>query len=383
MTIKNHKKVGFVKHINKLKAILKVHLNWHKSRIDCFAKMLLVLMTVQTVNLSKLANQIVSRSGVSVRYRRLQRFFSDFKINYDVVAKFLFQLFGFDGQSIYLTMDRTNWKWGQKSINILMLGIVYKGIAIPIYWILLNKQGNSNTRERIALMKRFIKVFGKSPIAGYLGDREFIGKDWFGWLLKEDIPFYIRIRNDALTGNHKGQAIEVSGLFHHLRPGGKQALKRKYVIYGHPVYLSGSRAPNGGLMIVASATKQSDAIRIYYKRWEIETLFQSFKTRGFHFEATHITQRCRIKKLMVLLAIGFCWAHKIGEWRMLNEKPIPIKKHGYHAKSIFRYGLDWLQDAISKTVLVMRPILKLIQLLTYPLDKDYPIQYLKKLPVFL
>ena len=68
---------------------------------------------------------------------------------------------------------------------------------------------------------------------------------------------------------------------------------------------------------------------------------------------------------------------------MLNEKPIPIKKHGYPAKSIFRYGLDGLQDAISQTVLVMRPILKWIQLLTYPLDQDYPIQYLKKHPVFL
>ena len=153
MTIKDHKKVGFVKHINKLKAILKVHLNWHKSRIDCFAKMLLVLMTVQTVNLSKLANQIVSRSNVSVRYRRLQRFFSTIEINYDVVAKFLFHLFVFEGKSIYLTMDRTNWKWDQKNINILMLGIVYKGAAIPIYWILLNKRGNVLLPESQAAFK--------------------------------------------------------------------------------------------------------------------------------------------------------------------------------------------------------------------------------------
>ena len=242
---------------------------------------------------------------------------------------------------------------------------------------------NSSTQERIALMKRFIHVFRKSPIAGYLGDREFIGKDWFRWLLKENIPFYIRIRNDALTDNSRGQTVEGSGLFHHLRPGEKQALKRRYTIDENPVYLNGSRAPNGDLMIVASSTKEKDAINIYYKRWEIETLFQSFKTRGFHFEATHITKRCRIKKLIVLLAIGFCWAHKMGEWRMLNEKPIKIKKHGYSAKSIFRYGLDLLQDAISKTVLVMRPILKLISLLTHPLDTDYPIQYLKKRHTYL
>jgi hypothetical protein len=54
-------------------------------------------------------------------------------------------------------MDRTNWQWGEKNINILTLAVVYQGAAIPICWILLNKKGNSNTRERIALVKRFIK----------------------------------------------------------------------------------------------------------------------------------------------------------------------------------------------------------------------------------
>ena len=53
-------------------------------------------------------------------------------------------------------MDRTNWQWGKKNINILMLSITYKGIAIPLFWSLLDKKGNSNTSERIALMERFI-----------------------------------------------------------------------------------------------------------------------------------------------------------------------------------------------------------------------------------
>jgi hypothetical protein len=42
-----------------------------------------------------------------------------------------------------------------------MLAIVYRGIAIPIVWTLLNKRGNSDTKERIALIQRFISIFGK------------------------------------------------------------------------------------------------------------------------------------------------------------------------------------------------------------------------------
>ena len=33
-----------------------------------------------------------------------------------------------------------------------MLAIVYRGIAIPIHWTLLNKRGNSDTKERIAAL---------------------------------------------------------------------------------------------------------------------------------------------------------------------------------------------------------------------------------------
>ena len=53
-------------------------------------------------------------------------------------------------------MDRTNWKWGKSDIDILTLAIAYKGIAIPIYWELLDKRGNSDTQERILYGKRSV-----------------------------------------------------------------------------------------------------------------------------------------------------------------------------------------------------------------------------------
>ena len=60
---------------------------------------------------------------------------------------------------------------------------------------------------------------------------------------------------------------------------------------------------------------------------------------------------------MAVLAIAFCWAHKIGKWQ--NEvKPIKIKKHGRKAISIFRRGLNILRRILcglaqSKTEMVM------------------------------
>ena len=45
-----------------------------------------------------------------------------------------------------------------------MLSLVYKGIALPVCWSLLDKRGNSHTEERMAIMTKFICQFGKEKI---------------------------------------------------------------------------------------------------------------------------------------------------------------------------------------------------------------------------
>jgi len=63
-------------------------------------------------------------------------------------------------------------------------------------------------------------------------------------------------------------------------------------------------------------------------------------------EDTHVTDRRRIKRLLVVAAVAFCRAHRVGEWRHGQVKPIKIKKHHRPAKSIFRLGLDMINGAL-------------------------------------
>ena len=46
------------------------------------------------------------------------------------------------------------------------------------------------------------------------------------------------------------------------------------------------------------------------------------------------------------MALALCWAVKTGEWLHQNY-PIKIKKHRRLAKSIFRYGLDYLRSIVT------------------------------------
>jgi hypothetical protein len=52
-----------------------------------------------------------------------------------------------------------------------MLRISYKNVAFPLMFRMLDKRGNPNTSERIALIQDFINWFGKDCIDGLLEDR--------------------------------------------------------------------------------------------------------------------------------------------------------------------------------------------------------------------
>lgn len=332
-------------HINELIGILNSNFNWNKARVTCFAKMLLALLVTRSVNLNKIACSMSSNADKTSRYRRLQRFFAQVTIDFEMIAGFIFRLFFVTNGCWYLTMDRTNWKWGKADINILTLGIAFKGIAIPIYWELLDKRGNSDTEERIALIQKFIDRFGKSCIAGLLADREFIGQEWFGWLINEQLPFWIRIKDNLLTTDSRGRPIKVKALFRQLPLNHQLSLYGKRNILGHELYVAGMRLVDGDYLIVVTPDYPGSAISTYAYRWEIETLFSCLKGRGFNFEDTHMTDRQRVKKLMALLAIAFCWAHKTGEWYH-EQKPIKIKTHSRPTVSLFRYGLDYIVDIL-------------------------------------
>lgn len=71
-------------------------------------------------------------------------------------------------ENLNLYIDRTNWKLGQADTNILMLEITYQVVAFPLLFKMLNKQCNSNTRERIELIDRFIHLFGDQCIIVYI-----------------------------------------------------------------------------------------------------------------------------------------------------------------------------------------------------------------------
>lgn len=60
-------------------------------------------------------------------------------------------------------------------------------------------------------------TLGKEKIRVLLADREFIGEEWFRFLIEQEIPFIIRIKqNSMVEGIRQGYAVPVATLLEKL-----------------------------------------------------------------------------------------------------------------------------------------------------------------------
>lgn len=149
--------------VNLLRQTLKPYLKWHGARLSFLALFLIALFRVKTVNLVDLSIGFKSKAKKESNYKRLQRFLREFDLDYYTIAKLVIEMMEIPEPWI-LSLDRTEWQFGNKVFNILTLGIVYQGVAFPLLWWMLDKKGNSKTNERIDLLEEFIELFCEHKI---------------------------------------------------------------------------------------------------------------------------------------------------------------------------------------------------------------------------
>ena len=102
------------------------------------------------------------------------------------------------------------------------------------------KRGNSRWTERKELVERFEKLFGYGCIDCLVADREFVGKDWTGWLNSMRIRYYIRIRQNFWVQNPRSaEKTRAWNLFNRVRLGEELFYHKPYLMNGEYVYLVG------------------------------------------------------------------------------------------------------------------------------------------------
>jgi len=336
---------------------IKVHFSCDKRRVKFISCLIVSLLKFTNSSLSKWSKAIKGEQTLDAKYKQLQRFARFFSFSPRIYAQLIWQIFGTENQ-LYLTLDRTEWKQRGVWIQVLMLGIAHQGMSIALLWQTTNAKGNSALSTKKALIKCFCKWI--KPLPGQqiycLADREFGSKEWFESLLESNIHFCIRLKKNALfktKPESQTKGVPLYTLFKNrsgFESSPRLTLKQPIYVYQTWLYVGGQQLSNGDYFIVGTNSYKRDWASIYQKRWQIETLFAAFKSRGFHLESCRVNAARRIKTLLFILAIGLVWAVKTGIWLVEQGKHIPVKRYKDKKeqkwKSIFRWGLDQLQNIV-------------------------------------
>jgi hypothetical protein len=326
-----------------LVGILKEGFSLHGARLSFMSSFIKALIIVRTVNMNTLSSALNAEVFPESNEKRLKRFFYQIRLDKTSFGKFMLKLL--PEQSHYiLSLDRTNWQVGRVSINVLMLAVCYQGIAFPVAWKLLDKRGNSSTRERLDLLDEVLTYLAATKIEAIVADREFIGKTWFKGLKKRKLCFVMRLRNNTVIGS-KAKNLIAHKRYGYLKKTETYVCPKRVWIYGLRLNLAVTKSQDGELLVLACNDKPELAFIRYAQRWNIECLFSALKKRGFNFEDTRLTQLNRLDNLIILLSLAFTWAHLMGEW-VYKQRPLKIKKHGYLPISLFKRGLNYLRTAI-------------------------------------
>ena len=319
-----------------------------------FLLLVYCVLSAESLSLYKCAKYVPGKALFDSKYRRLLRFIrmkhaSSFCL---CVSKLLLRM---APEGSLLVIDRTNWKRGGKPINLLCLGlVVYDRFYLPLLCESLAKDGASSAVERIRLLKQFVALKGSGKGYTLLADREFVGKIWLRWLRTQGIEVVLRLRE----GDYFSQACSYSDELVSLEGFRRQVHRKGHVtihfqLEGYWFYYTGlidKKIGGDVFYLLSSRACALESVRLYAKRWTIETFFKQLKSAGFQLESTGLTEPKRLGMLMAVASLAYLSTLEEG-MREAKKRPIKMKWspgqwRRWPEVSVFRYGLRTLTAKI-------------------------------------
>jgi hypothetical protein len=101
-------------------------------------------------------------------------------------------------QTLSIAIDRSQWG----CINLLTNALIWHHRAIPLYWSLLPKLGNSNFSEQTTALQQVLPLFTEYKVI-VLGDREFCSVDARILAQGKRCVFLLEVKKESLYRNRK------------------------------------------------------------------------------------------------------------------------------------------------------------------------------------
>lgn len=327
------------------------------------------ILKTRSCNLQKCRDELSSVTGEQdlkqdTAYARLKRVFQTGLIDPALKAIFLFILYLLHPrEQALLVVDRTDFQIGGRFwANLLVFGLVWKGVFIPLVWRDLGQRGNSSQQDRIQLLDRLLAWWKASglelPLFCLTADREFTGQDWLMDLEQRGLEYVIRIKSNLRfqvwhNGQLKDHGMSLKTLARYMM---KYQRSKMEVILKGTIVTNVMRLPQEDpkdkepfVLLITNLEDWQLCQSIFRQRWPIECCFKHLKSNGFDLEDIHLEGKHKTELLFGMITLVYVLAvyqgNINGYEQQVKWKQYP-KAKVYRQQSLFRFGLYQLKQIV-------------------------------------
>jgi len=326
---------------------------FHKSHLKNLALLVVGIAYSKSVSLPKVASAVpYKRIQIESRVERFERLLQCEKlIPLDalkpVARKVLKSIYRNGRGEIRAAMDRT---MINDRINLLFITATYNRRALPLGWVRVPHEGNSDLKLQQRLLNWFAECLpeGARRHTTIIADREFHSIHLATWIEKTlKLNFVLRIK--------AGTSVEYLGDWYNA--GDLATRGRTRIWESIKVTTDGKATHRANLVVVwdrdqeepwlliTNLTDAEKVREIYSNRFWIEEMFSDHKSRGLNLESTRLTGPDRIERLLVAVTLAYLWIMEIGifvvnsgQWRQVDNRGAS------RSVSLCQIGLRWLSE---------------------------------------
>ena len=356
---------------------LNIHLT--KPLRTTLAELIVCLLENNKAHLSKLGEYLCdNHTKIMTPIQRIRRFLSNPKMSPSLTVKPLIYLMRpllEKLPEIILIVDRTNWEKRRQYINILSVAVSYKGRALPLYWMVFGKKGNSSLEQwkqvlfpAIIVIQQMSWLSDKTIHIHVVADREFASPKLAEWLKTiYDVTVTLRIKSSMYLTGEDTPEIKVASLIRKMTKGSRHILYNQVLTrdssFTMNVLLTWNKDYDEPLVVATTSGNPATADNTYENRFNIEHMYKDWKSNAFDLEQTRVTDPKRIETILIPIAFAYILCVLEGERKEQNGEVRTPPKGKARMVSLFLSGLRTISRYLQRESLKQfkKFILQLLQ----------------------
>jgi hypothetical protein len=322
----------------------------HSGHVVTLAMMITGIVLSKKAQLSEMSSEVPTQASDKSIEMRMRRWVKHEALKVEVIyLPFAQQILQALAQlPLGLGMDASQ---VGRNCMALRVGVVYKKRALPLAWVVYpGKKGHPTAERHIAVLEKLLRLLPEAAEVVLLGDAEYDTTEMLQWL-QENTTWHYVLRTSPQMYVHTAQGmqpiaalpLQQKQVVHYRQVGFTQAaaVQVNWVgwwgrTYDQPIYL------------LTNLPEKYLTCTYYRRRYRIETFFSDQKSRGFHIHKSHLSDPCRVSRLLLAACFVNLWMILQGLEVVANNYSGLIDRTDRQDKSLFRLGLDWLRHCLKR-----------------------------------